>query len=170
VARISKRHPGRKRRIAGWLLLSLAVVVTGVWAVSGWRWLALGGAKWRVICAWGNVTWITSPEPLYLNTSRVGWSEQEMRFHTAWRVSHMWVFGLACVDLGLIGLWDYRGSTRAVEVTLWPLPLLLTVLGVPVLRSGVRARRRALAGSCPSCGYDQRGIPPGSPCPECGKV
>ncbi len=25
-------------------------------------------------------------------------------------------------------------------------------------------------GHCPQCGYDQRGLPAGSPCPECGRV
>mgnify|MGYP000989602022 CR=1 FL=1 len=29
-------------------------------------------------------------------------------------------------------------------------------------------RRRSLRGLCPTCRYDLRGLPPGTPCPECG--
>ncbi len=35
--------------------------------------------------------------------------------------------------------------------------------------TSVRRLRRRRAGRCPACAYDLRGLPPGTPCPECGK-
>lgn len=34
----------------------------------------------------------------------------------------------------------------------------------------VNATNLDAVGHCPYCGYDQRGLPAGSPCPECGQV
>ena len=48
-------------------------------------------------------------------------------------------------------------------------PFLLT--GVPaaiLILIELRLRRRARIGYCPDCGYDCRGLPAGSACPECG--
>jgi hypothetical protein len=53
----------------------------------------------------------------------------------------------------------------AISLPLWFafIPLLLS--------AGIRAVRRSLvpAHLCRDCGYDNRGLPPGSPCPECGR-
>jgi hypothetical protein len=54
---------------------------------------------------------------------------------------------------------------RSLAIPLWA-PLLLAALPVVLLRQTARARRRA--GVCTACAYDRRGLPPTSPCPECG--
>jgi hypothetical protein len=45
----------------------------------------------------------------------------------------------------------------------FPLSLVIWVPGA------IRGWRRAKAGACPACGYDQRGLAVGTVCPECGK-
>lgn len=47
---------------------------------------------------------------------------------------------------------------------LWPIPVTLAALGGTLLYI---ARKPSPFG-CPVCSYDRRGIPPNTPCPECG--
>ncbi len=56
------------------------------------------------------------------------------------------------------------------EMSLWPFVILMSVLPITwLIRGGKRrARKRAAAGLCPSCGYDVRATP--DRCPECGSV
>jgi len=66
------------------------------------------------------------------------------------------------------------GPAREVRVTLW---LIADVIGLVLLAVWIRktlawllrwrSGRRALAGRCPSCGYDLTGLAT-STCPECG--
>jgi hypothetical protein len=58
-------------------------------------------------------------------------------------------------------------GTRGVEVRfpLWPLFVAAALL---TARTHATYRRNRWGEhSCPSCGYDLSGLPPGSPCPEC---
>ncbi len=68
-----------------------------------------------------------------------------------------------------------RGDLMADEALvdfLWPLPLMLWTTGGLSLWSGRRARRRAVEGHCPTCGYNLAGLnrDAGGVCPECGKA
>jgi hypothetical protein len=66
-------------------------------------------------------------------------------------------------DLGtvpLLPIWSGLAADTGVFALPW-----LVILGVPSLRRALRVRR----GLCPHCGYDLRGLPAGSPCPECGR-
>lgn len=72
-------------------------------------------------------------------------------------------------------------TAGSYSVLLWPasatpiggsavsIPLWMAIVPL-VIPAGVRFIRRALmpAGRCRCCGYDLRGLGPGSPCPECG--
>jgi len=69
--------------------------------------------------------------------------------------------------------WPRRSTSFALNpIVMYTVPLWipLTLCGVPsaiAWRAHLRRRRRGPA-SCPSCGYDLRGLPASAPCPECG--
>jgi hypothetical protein len=165
VARL-KKHPGRKRRIVGRGMLTLALLVAVVWAASGWWWVRYSTTSWEISITTGILSCSRVPVPW-----ERGWKCGSTAKPAHWNI-HLqpddpidssfstWNLHIAR-GIGPDFLWTF--------ICLWPLPLLLTVLGLPVLVSGVRARRRAKAGSCPACGYDRRGLAPGAVCPECGK-
>jgi hypothetical protein len=74
------------------------------------------------------------------------------------------------------GAWHIRPSIEhGVWGELWvfiPLWLPLAFTAVPTTfawRTHILRRRRHLH-LCPSCRYDLRGLPPGTPCPECGET
>jgi hypothetical protein len=56
---------------------------------------------------------------------------------------------------------------RILTLPLWPLVLLSALIAA---RSWRRHLRFRAPGECRMCGYDRRGLPPHSPCPECGLV
>lgn len=61
--------------------------------------------------------------------------------------------------------WDW-----IVSVPLWiPAGTSAAVL-IPLMILSARRRRLAGLGRCPSCAYDRTGLPPGAPCPECGRL
>jgi hypothetical protein len=72
-----------------------------------------------------------------------------------------------------IDVWVLRvtedGFAIDASVALWPIPLLLCTPATLLLRSGIRARRRAITNTCTKCGYSLAGLADAAACPECGK-
>jgi len=142
---------GTKRRAVGWTLLTLGVIVAGVWVASGW---------WEVTLAYSDKeVWNLEVqagclclEPRFMQPGGIPrYVDREKWWWSGWtRVS-----------------WASAKPTRILP--LWPIPLLLWTPAALLLRSGILARRRAAAGSCAKCGYSLAGLAQPAACPECGK-
>lgn len=172
---VKKGTAGRKRRLAGWTLLVLGLLVT---AVLGWSWsrraYSVGGA-WGFELANGQVRCILYPGANISGDSGVllhGESERFLRLRTrrsvvpvsnankAWDLYVVSHFSLETAGVVMSQHWNF---------VLWPLPLMLWAEGGLLVRSGVVARRRAETGLCRGCGYDLAGLGAGAKCPECGR-
>lgn len=170
---VKKIGRGGKRRALGWTLLSFGVIVAGVWVWSASRTSLYVSGRWCLVCSRGNMI-LMRDVPLKVT----GWhtyvrpvSERSLLMRAAfdwnpelWRTprSDLWLYA----DLQQPG----TGVTHDLRAfAFWPVPLLLWTPAALLLRSGTLARRRAVMGSCPACGYDRRGLAPGAVCPECGK-
>ena len=169
----NRQRKGRKRRLTGWTLIALGLLVAGVWGGSKW-W----GLRWRnnetyVALGYGQIV-------LQLNGMGPGF-QWGFESWADFKVNWLTWYGFDSTNdgsrkserkVGLVRVSTYRADyyTRTdVDVLFWPIPLLLWAAGVPVLRSGILARRRAMTGSCSKCGYSLAGLSEGAGCPECGK-
>jgi hypothetical protein len=173
------RAIGRKRRTLGWVLLTLGVLVAGVWVASRW-WIAC----W--VCPGGHTTcWISSGH-LATTSYRLSYTQPGWKYiapaspaqQGQWTLWHGWgsrtiVVNFTQRDFGILSTNHYvvAGETqsRDFRLVLWPIPLLLWTPAALLLRSGILARRRANKGACPRCGYSLTGLAEGAPCPECGQ-
>lgn len=163
---------GRRSTLAAWvcwavvvvssLLLAMSLLMPSSWAsgrfalVVGRGQLGVGQASHDLVTAWPreieNPLWqfagsgmraqVWSPAPW-----RPARSDLTMTFAGAPNaVSPVITFGVQWIPL-----W-------------WPL-VIFAAAGIAFT---VHARRARLAGQCPHCGYDLRGLEPGT-CPECGR-
>ncbi|MGH7131894.1 MAG: hypothetical protein ACREJO_08125, partial [Phycisphaerales bacterium] len=165
---------GRKRRVAGWFLLVIGVLITGVWGAS--RWWYFGCAhNLRDFRVGRGVVTISAGA-----TARVAWwhADRVPNPELGWN----WTIGPGEMDFDMPGLL-HAGSTNLLFVghgrwqtqsgqtyqiwTVYPWPFALTSLlgGGWLVWSGRRARRRAMVGLCLKCGYDLAGLAAGASCP-----
>jgi ssDNA-binding Zn-finger/Zn-ribbon topoisomerase 1 len=85
--------------------------------------------------------------------------------------NHLTFWQRAGFELGNSATGTPPSVIRGIIVPYWFCILLLLFLPTLWLRYGLphlRARRRAAANLCPTCGYDLRATPQGRRCPECG--
>jgi hypothetical protein len=161
---------GRKRRAAGGMLLSLGLLIAGVWVASRW-WhpMVWFGDRWILMIWRGQVTLnsLDVPEPSQRYRLRVSRAPE-------WARSWQWITPVTASNQPSVKTWFYcRGRVflgGAVDVLLWPIPLLLWTPAALLLHSSTRARKRASKGQCKSCGYSLAGLTAATPCPECGKA
>ena len=165
---VNVKRIGRKRRAAGWTLLTLGVIVAGVWVASGW-WSAAWVKDHLEIRCYRGVVRMSRNRML-----KPGWSSYPAtgngrRFVWALRPGNLAVEDMPPAMTG--GLYTTWGTMYdwAVSINLWPIPLLLWTPAALLLRSGILARRRAATGSCAKCGYSLAGLSAGAACPDCGK-
>ena len=172
----TKKKPGRNRRVAGWLLLVIGVLITGVWGASRWWAFGYEANNWVINFAAGSVA-KHSPLPWPLGWGS-GWHLQKRPIpEREWA----WVTGSApavspgrSVDLMFVGYFEEASGWYLFHLVLWPFALGSLLGGGWLVWSGRRVggRRRAMAGLCRKCGYDLAGLAAGggAPCPECGQL
>jgi hypothetical protein len=161
---------GRKRRTAGWTLLALGLLVTGVGVWSGWwrfNWRQ-NDRRFHIFYGhvWFGVVDGNEGDEIVWNVERhversVGWefrADNELTPHDD-----------SLVDLVVVSYKvDHWSKGPKWHISLWPIPLLLWTPAALLLRSGILARRRATTGHCAKCGYSLAGLAADAPCPECG--
>ena len=144
------KKAGRKRRMLGWTLLTLGVLVAGMWVWSGWNWLTIyyhfKSAR-SISIGFGRIDSTPGHQALG-NYPQSG--------------GPRWVYWYSKSTGYYSGLISYA-------YPLWPIPLLLWTPAALLLRSGIVARRRTITNACPKCGYSLAGLTAGAACPECGK-
>lgn len=157
---------GRRRRVLGWVLVSLGVAVAGVWLLSLWKWVNITSADGERA-----VTATIENGHLWLSREPWDWSEFSVKSGGVSRPPEYWSWMFVNLD----------GCTRA-RVPLWPVALVGIGAGWGLIRSGLHARRRQGPASCRGCGYSLAGLPgagerdggtdavSAARCPECGRL
>ncbi len=159
-------------------MLSLGVLAGAVWLASGW-WGFVDPGAWTT---WGVddrvAHWRRNTRDDRIATLTAQLNKEPATYAGSDAQSQVWVgVDTARIDATRtrysfgIGQFSLTGNRiMSVDVLLWPLPLVIGLTAAAFLRSGIVARRRALASGCQSCGYDLRGLSAAAPCPECGKA
>ena len=179
------RSPGRKRRVAGWVLLVVGVVIAGVWGASRWWWFGWSGeqesfAVFRGLASidtqrgnvWSPLGWCFDPAP---SPHDVGWVWLTETPTNTWNATQFVNLHFASyqrlnvISSGFSNSGQVIGTEHSTYICIWPFALVSLLGGGWLVWSGRRARRRAMTGVCLKCGYDLRGLGAGAPCPECGK-
>lgn len=162
----------------------MGLVVAGLWAWSGWRYLWVGSGRYGLLVDEGCVyllvmeehqhavvrvvleeVWrrelLPSPPPLLPGSTIETWRQAQYSARVPgprWRRWGM-TKEIAAFD-GLFGSTFVRAT-----VPLWMIALGAVGGGIAC----VRWPRRVGVGRCGACGYDLRGLVKGTLCPECGK-
>jgi hypothetical protein len=132
--------------------VAACIVLVTLWIASIWfafGWLRSDGAGVGVMAG---VLDVSFPIPgLRGQTIPAGWGVNRHWEHTLW-----WF------DWG-------RRDVPFFRTPLWVLLVPLLIVTDIACRSDAHNRRSERAGECLNCGYDCRGLPAASVCPECGE-
>jgi hypothetical protein len=144
--------------VARWVFLVAALLIEAAWIASGWYCGSFGPTQHLVLSAGrGEALLLFDPEgiPAGIRRAKIQRYPRGPLEPWAWKPR---LFR------------DPQDGTVDVRVPAWILLVLTATPAVVLWWPQVRAVRRRLAGRCPKCGYDRRGIAADAKCPECGTV
>lgn len=142
-------------RALGWACIAAALLIAAAWLISAryglaYTWRVPASAtvsSWSIAAGWFEYNNILASTPINVRTGWEFWTRSRGPF---WRFDYLHSASPAQTILG---------------IPLWPAPPFLLILGAIILRF----TRPSLFPVCAACGYDLRGLPAGTICPECGR-
>lgn len=164
---------GRRRSIAGRVVIGLGLVVALVMLVSGWYWFRTDWRqRWRLRVQSGMVLLRVESWPDFRLPPDGGLS-RILSPELWWTIPGTWREKDGVVDTQLLGvvrrLDSFGARATVVTVMFWPIAITGFAAGGGLIWWGARVRRRGRPGCCPGCGYEMVGLEKGAGCPECGK-
>jgi hypothetical protein len=149
-----------------WPLTVLSAVLAVIWLASfGW-WLDYAGNRLALGVDFGRLGLAWEPQGIIVPT---GWT-------VLWNGHSPYTSAQALSDWSWEELWNVEirrdNTLNGPGISLFaPFWSVVAVSGFPVilLWRAERGDRRIRRGLCASCGYELRGLPGTSPCPECGR-
>ena len=153
-------HP-RTRKTAKWLLTSVALPLAAATIISFWFSFLLNysdaadGVVGSVKISHGVLRW-----------SRF-WRSSYLTSDFTWQLSH-----ILATDPSPPWTWRFYDPGPIGKHVFLPLWIPAACGGLPAALlwiKDIRMRHRDRAGHCISCGYDHRGLPKDTSCPECGR-
>ncbi len=177
---VKKPGRGRKLRTLGWTLLTLGLLVAGVWLVSRWWVIGTRVGSIKVAAARGlflidtdalppPVVELPGPNDTPGIVAYHDYQKRQGAFEISAREWAAFEADPQVLALRLRrGFWQVAMQRGNITVViLWPAAAGLLLAGSCALAWGYHVRPRA--GRCPRCHYSRAGLAAGAACPECGE-
>jgi hypothetical protein len=171
------KHIGRKRRLAGWTLLTLGAILVVVWATSAFTTPRIGSRTTKAAVHRGVLYAFVSNRDYYAPSLHGGrivlvsdgvWDdiEKDPPGLDLWRGAPTLSTRVVSVSRGALIPWCYNSS---IILPLWQVWSACAAVGILLLWIARRAKMRCRQGHCSGCGYSLAGLDGPAHCPECGK-
>ncbi len=165
--------PGRKRRFAGWGLVSLAALCSAAMLLPAHRLYGVASDRWFVRMVNGHAYLCIADDDLVADflhecVGTGGFHRAESREHIGLPAG-VKLGALAFAIVGKSSTQVSTGGGFAIGgISVWLLSLIVAAPGVTMLAMARTASKRARSNACKACGYSLIGLSSAAACPECG--